>query len=100
LKTGFKKILFTVNPIDLNSMESLDIILGDLQDMHTNIDLYAINSDVNALFGELFRIRSCVIPQFVHTRNPLAILIDGLVQHLATVFKSCRSSTTTVIAST
>ena len=34
-------------------MESLDIILGDLQDMHTNIDLYAINSDVNALFSTL-----------------------------------------------
>ncbi len=34
-------------------MESLDIILGDLQDMHTNIDLYAINSDVNALSSPL-----------------------------------------------
>ncbi|MCS5589754.1 MAG: NAD(+)/NADH kinase, partial [Candidatus Thioglobus sp.] len=76
MKTSFKKILFTVNPIDLNSMESLDIILGDLQDMHTNIDLYAINSDANTLSSQLsHKINRLEIDEILN--NDLIISIGG-----------------------
>ena len=34
--------------MDQNSMESLNIILDDLQDMQLSIDLFEINSDANA----------------------------------------------------
>ena len=57
-------------------MESLDIILGDLQDMHTNIDLYAINSDVNALSSSLsHKINSLEADEILN--NDLIISIGG-----------------------
>ncbi len=37
-----------MNTMDQNSMESLNIILDDLQDMQLSIDLFEINSDANA----------------------------------------------------
>ena len=57
-------------------MESLDIILGDLQDMHTNIDLYAINSDANALSSQLsHKINRLEIDEILN--NDLIISIGG-----------------------
>jgi len=57
-------------------MESLDIILGDLQDMHTNIDLYAINSDVNALSSALSHKINCLEADEI-LNNDLIISIGG-----------------------
>ena len=59
-------------------MESLDIILGDLQDMHTNIDLYAINSDVNALSSPLsHKINRLEADEILNTDLIISIGGDG-----------------------